>query len=75
MSVSDESRGESLVACVVPGPGFIVTREQVMSHLRRSLAPYKLPRRILFLPELPKTVRGKLDAEALRREALRAADE
>lgn len=75
MSVSDESRGESLVACVVPGPGFIVTREQVMSHLRRSLAPYKLPRRIMFLTELPKTVRGKLDAEALRREALRAADE
>lgn len=75
LSVSDESRGESLVACVVRGSGEVVTREQVMSHLRRSLAPYKLPRRILFLPELPKTIRGKLDAETLRREALRALDE
>ena len=75
LSISDDSRGESLVACVVRGSDGAVTREQVMSHLRRSLAPYKLPRRLLFLPELPKTVRGKLDAEALRREALRAADE
>lgn len=75
LSVSDESRGESLVACVVRGSDDGVTREQVMTHLRRSLAPYKLPRRILFLSALPRTVRGKLDAEALRREALSASDE
>jgi acyl-CoA synthetase (AMP-forming)/AMP-acid ligase II len=46
-----------------------VTRERVSAHLRESLAAYKHPRRILFLPELPRNPRGKLDHEALLREA------
>jgi long-chain acyl-CoA synthetase len=70
LSVSDESRGESLVACIVAENG--VTREQVMAHLRASLAPYKIPRRLVFLAELPRNARGKLDVESLR---LRAGDE
>jgi acyl-CoA synthetase (AMP-forming)/AMP-acid ligase II len=65
IAVADEARGESLVACIVAEKG--VTREEVTAHLRTSLAPYKHPRRILFLEELPRSPRGKLDHEALRR--------
>jgi acyl-CoA synthetase (AMP-forming)/AMP-acid ligase II len=70
LSVSDESRGESLVACIVAQEG--VTREHVMAHLRASLAPYKIPRRLVFLAELPRNARGKLDVKGLR---LRAGDD
>jgi acyl-CoA synthetase (AMP-forming)/AMP-acid ligase II len=73
LSVADESRGEALVACLVAQDG--VTREGVMAHLRRSLAPYKIPRRLVFLAELPRGARGKIDVEELRREALRAGDD
>ena len=73
LSVSDESRGEALVACLVAQDG--VTRERVMAHLRGQLAPYKIPRRLVFLKELPRGARGKIDVEGLRREALRAGDD
>ncbi len=67
--VPDEARGESLVACLVADP--TVTREQALAHLRKSLAPYKLPRRVIILPDLPRTERGKVDVEAVRQTLLR----
>jgi acyl-CoA synthetase (AMP-forming)/AMP-acid ligase II len=63
LGIPDESRGESLLACVVAEEE--ITRERIMSHLRGRLAAYKLPRRVLLLPELPRTERGKLDRGAL----------
>ena len=50
------------------------TRETVISHLRGSLAPYKIPRRVIFVEELPRNPRGKLDHETLRRLAMEERD-
>lgn len=66
----DETRGQALVACLVADP--TVTRARVFAHLRGRLAPYKLPRKILFLEELPRNQRGKLDRAALSRQAREA---
>ena len=63
----DEARGQALVACLVADSA--VTRERVLAHLRGRLAPYKLPRRILFLEQMPRNQRGKLDRAALSRKA------
>jgi len=65
LGVSDGVRGESLVAFVSAGPG--LTRERIIGHLRDGLAPYKIPRRVVFLSEFPRGPRGKLDHETLRR--------
>ena len=73
LGVPDEARGESLLACVVAEGE--VTRERLMSFLRERLAAYKLPRRILFLPELPRTERGKVSREVLLRSGLDAVGE
>lgn len=40
--------------------------EELKSHVKSRLAPYKYPRWIEFLPELPKTATGKIQRFALR---------
>jgi acyl-CoA synthetase (AMP-forming)/AMP-acid ligase II len=71
LGVSDGVRGQALVAFIVKGPGSAgLTRETVMSRLKDSLAPYKTPRRIIFMGDLPRSPRGKLDHETLRRLAM-----
>jgi acyl-CoA synthetase (AMP-forming)/AMP-acid ligase II len=72
VGVPDAARGEALAACLAAEPG--ITRERVMERLRAELAPHKLPRRLVFMEQLPRTERGKTDKEALRR-ALRDASE
>ena len=40
--------------------------EQIQEHVKRSIAPYKYPRRIEFVTALPKTTSGKLKRRELR---------
>jgi benzoate-CoA ligase len=40
--------------------------EQLKQHVKSLLAPHKYPRRIEFLPELPKTATGKIQRFRLR---------
>ncbi len=34
--------------------------EQIQEHVKRTVAPYKYPRRIQFVSALPKTISGKI---------------
>jgi long-chain acyl-CoA synthetase len=57
----DESRGEAPVAFIVLKEGAALTADQVKSFLRDTGAPsWKLPRDIVFLPELPRSPTGKV---------------
>jgi acyl-coenzyme A synthetase/AMP-(fatty) acid ligase len=47
------------------------TAEELRAFVRESLAPYKCPKTITFVNELPKTATGKLKRYVLR-EQLRA---
>jgi acyl-coenzyme A synthetase/AMP-(fatty) acid ligase len=42
----------------------------LQDHVKHKLVPYKYPRLIAFLPELPKTGTGKVDRQALLRDAV-----
>ncbi len=65
--IPDEKWGEIVAACVVVKPGHAVTADELIAHCRRSLANYKVPRRIEFSPvELPKSASGKILKRALR---------
>ncbi len=48
--------------------------EDLKQHVKSRLAPYKYPRWIEFVPELPKTATGKIQRFKLRALAARAAD-
>lgn len=54
------TRGETLKAFVVPKPGETITKEEVIAYCRKKLAGYKVPRRVEFRSELPKSAVGKI---------------
>jgi len=70
-------RGFVPKAFVVLRPEFTATDElvkELQDHVKKELAPYKYPRRIEFVLELPHTETGKLRRVELRQqEAGRAA--
>jgi acetyl-CoA synthetase/medium-chain acyl-CoA synthetase len=69
VSSPDEMRGSVVKAFVVLATGFEasdVLVEQLQEHVKKATAPYKYPRRIEFLHELPKNVSGKIRRVELR---------
>jgi acetyl-CoA synthetase len=68
----DELRGTVVRAVVVLAPQAAPTPETVrmlQDHVKATTAPYKYPRRIDFVDELPRTPSGKLRRAQLRGEA------
>jgi len=66
-------RGQEVKAFIVLVPGTDGSSElaeKIFAYCKRNLAPYKVPRLIQFVSELPKTISGKI-----RRIELRAAEE
>lgn len=63
--VPDEQWGETVVAVVVPARPE-VTAEDVTAYAREHMASYKVPRRVVFVEELPKTGSGKVLKRQLR---------
>ena len=70
VGVSDEERGQVVTAYVVLRPGessdAAMTR-QLQDYVKATIAPYKYPRAIEYVSELPKTQTGKLQRFELRR--------
>ena len=66
IGVPDEQRGETVKAYLVLKPGETMTCQEVMDYCKETLAPYKVPKIVEFLTELPRTPFGKPDRRALR---------
>jgi acyl-CoA synthetase (AMP-forming)/AMP-acid ligase II len=65
--IPDPKWGELVMACVVLIPGSTLTVDDLIAHCRRSLASYKIPRRVELLEtELPKSGSGKILKRTLR---------
>ena len=65
----DPARGEIVKAFVILADGFLPTAELgelLKEHVKATTAPYKYPREIEFVDELPKTVSGKIRRVELR---------
>ncbi len=58
--IPDDEFGEAVCAAVVALPGTVITMEEINSWARTRIAPYKLPRRVVFLEQLPRNASGKV---------------
>lgn len=75
--VPDPLRGNVVKATIVLRPGFTTSEElkkELQNHVKRETAPYKYPRVVEFVDELPKTVNGKIRRVAIRQNDLRKKD-
>ncbi len=71
--VPDPLRGQVVKASIVLAKGYIAGEElahELQAHVKKVTAPYKYPRIIEFVSELPKTISGKI-----RRIEIREKDE
>jgi acyl-CoA synthetase (AMP-forming)/AMP-acid ligase II len=63
--VPDARLGEDIVAAVVLKPGLDATAREFRGWLLDRLSPHKVPRRIWFVAELPRTASGKVQRRVL----------
>jgi 2-aminobenzoate-CoA ligase len=71
VGLPDDARGQIVTAFIVLREGVTGDDEKVQElqdHVKARIAPYKYPRRVVFLNELPKTTTGKLQRFKLRRQ-------
>jgi 2-aminobenzoate-CoA ligase len=72
VGVADDERGQIVTAYVVLAAGAAADASlirQLQDHVKATIAPYKYPRAIEFVSELPKTQTGKLQRFELRHRA------
>lgn len=68
-AVPDELRGQIVKATVVLAGGYTPSDElvkELQDHVKKVTAPYKYPRIIEFVQELPKTISGKIRRVEIR---------
>src|SRR5215471_2388411 len=59
-AVADERLGEDVAAAIVLAPGAEVSERELQVYAVDRLAPFKVPRRVVTVEEIPKGATGKL---------------
>lgn len=67
VGVPDEKYGEALFAAIVPRPGTTLSDADIVEHCRSLIGGYKIPRRMAFVEELPKSAMGKILKTEIRK--------
>ena len=76
--VPDPVRGQIVKATIVLKAGYEPTdalKKELQNHVKKLTAPYKYPRIIEFVDELPKTISGKIRRVELRERDSQKADQ
>ncbi|MDO4546518.1 MAG: AMP-binding protein [Clostridia bacterium] len=76
-AVPDPVRGQVVKATIVLAQGYEPSdalKKELQNHVKQTTAPYKYPRIIEFVDELPKTISGKIRRVELRQRDLRQSD-
>ena len=60
IGVPDKIYGEEVVSFVVKKEGAQTCAEEIILHCNRTLPDFKIPKKIVFVPALPRNQRGKV---------------
>jgi long-chain acyl-CoA synthetase len=70
VGVPDRLRGEKVILFVVLKENEVSDRDEILAFCKERLAKYKVPKKVEFRDELPKTPVGKVLRRVLREEAV-----
>jgi long-chain acyl-CoA synthetase len=62
----DPRKGEQPIAFVSANDGVVLEEKALVQFMRRKLADYKVPRKVVILPALPRNATGKILKTTLR---------
>ncbi|HEV8095126.1 MAG TPA: malonyl-CoA synthase [Burkholderiales bacterium] len=66
IGVPDPDFGEAVTAVVVQHDDAALDETAVIAHVRSQIANYKVPKRVVFVKELPRNAMGKVQKNVLR---------
>jgi fatty-acyl-CoA synthase len=69
VGVPDERFGEAVTAITSLVDGAVTDEAAVIAHVKGELASFKAPKRVLFVPTVPRAPNGKADYKAAKEHA------
>jgi len=66
VGVPDPDFGEAVTAVVVAAEGKTIDEQELIATLKREIAPFKVPKRVHVVAELPRNAMGKVQKSVLR---------
>jgi len=66
IGLADADFGEAVTAVIVLKPACSLSEAQVIAALKATIANFKVPKRVLFVDELPRNAMGKVQKNTLR---------
>jgi long-chain acyl-CoA synthetase len=75
LGVPHSDLGEEVAALVVLRPGTNATSEEIRAFVKERVAPYKYPRLLKLVKELPKSVTGKILKRAISHDIFQSLNE
>lgn len=71
VGIPDERLGEQICTWVVLKPNQTMTEEELKEFCKDKIAHYKIPYYVKFVPDLPKTLTGKVKKYAIKEEMIK----
>jgi fatty-acyl-CoA synthase len=71
LGIPDPVWGEVGLAVCVARPGTAPAAEEIIAWLGGKMARYKMPKRLVFWPEMPKSAYGKVAKKLIREELIK----
>jgi acyl-CoA synthetase (AMP-forming)/AMP-acid ligase II len=72
VGVPDEKWGEAVTALVELEPGAHAAEDELRRFVREKLAPYKAPKRVVFVPGIGRSPSGKVDYKGAKTQVKQA---
>ncbi|MEM7690259.1 MAG: long-chain-fatty-acid--CoA ligase [Pseudomonadota bacterium] len=66
IGIPSDKWGEEVKACVVAKPGMEIDQNDVIAYTRDRIAPFKCPKSVDVIPEMPRNASGKILRRQLR---------
>ena len=66
IGLADKDLGESVTAIIVLNANFHLTEDDIIFRLKKDIAGFKVPKKVIFVDDLPRNAMGKVQKNILR---------